>query len=145
MPKQKLKMSSMPVVNTYAAGIDVGSRTHYVATGQEAGQVRSFGVYQADLLKLSRWLKEERVITVAMESTGSYWKGLFQQLQADGFEVILVNGKHTRNVKGKKTDVLDCQWIQRLHSLGLLSGSFLPDDATDVLRQYVRQREHLID
>jgi transposase len=85
------------------------------------------------------------VITIAMESTGSYWRGLFKHLQDEGFEVILVNGKHTRNVKGRKTDVIDCQWIQRLHSLGLLSGSFLPDGFTEALRQYVRQREHLVE
>lgn len=139
------KQTNLPVVNPNAAGIDVGSRTHFIAVGQNAEDVRSFGCYTADLTRLSKWLKEEGVTTVAMESTGSYWKGLFQQLQHDGFEVILVNGKHTRNVKGRKTDVLDCQWIQRLHSLGLLSGSFLPDEFTGQLRQYVRNREHLVE
>ncbi len=119
------KQTNLPVVNPKAAGIDVGSRTHFVAVGQRAEDVRSFGCYSADLTKLSEWLKEEGITTIAMESTGSYWKGLFQQLQHDGFEVLLVNGKHTKNVRGRKTDVLDCQWIQRLHSLGLLSGSFL--------------------
>jgi len=139
------KQKSLPVVNPYAAGIDVGSRTHYVAIGQNAGDVSSFGCYTSDLVRLSAWLKENAITTVAMESTGNYWKGIFQQLQHDGFEVILVNGKHTQNVKGRKTDVLDCQWIQRLHSLGLLSGSFLPDEFTAQLRQYTRQRQHLIE
>ncbi len=139
------KQTNLPVVNPKAAGIDVGSRTHFVAVGQRAEDVRSFGCYSADLTKLSEWLKEEGITTIAMESTGSYWKGLFQQLQHDGFEVLLVNGKHTKNVRGRKTDVLDCQWIQRLHSLGLLSGSFLPDEFTGQLRQYVRNREHLIE
>lgn len=139
-PKQTL-----PVIHAHAAGIDVGSTIHYVATGQSSEDVRSFGCYTEDLHALSNWLKEQGISTIAMESTGSYWKGLFQRLQQDGFEVLLVNGKHTRNVKGRKTDVLDCQWIQRLHSLGLLSGSFLPDAFTASLRQYVRQRDYLIE
>lgn len=139
------KFSSMPVVNPHAAGIDVGSTTHFVAVGQQPEDVKSFGCYTQDLHQISQWLKENGVITIAMESTGSYWRGLFKHLQDEGFEVILVNGKHTRNVKGRKTDVIDCQWIQRLHSLGLLSGSFLPDGFTEVLRQYVRQREHLVE
>ena len=139
-PKQTL-----PVIHPHAAGIDVGSVTHYVAVGQQSEDVRSFGCYTEDLHALSHWLTEQGITTIAMESTGSYWKGLFQRLQQDGFEVLLVNGKHTRNVKGRKTDVLDCQWIQRLHSLGLLSGSFLPDASTAALRQYVRQREYLIE
>jgi transposase len=140
-----LKHSHLPVVHPYAAGIDVGSTTHYVAIGQGAEDIRSFGCYTEDLHALSDWLKQQGITTIAMESTGSYWKGLFQRLQQDGFEVLLVNGKHTRNVKGRKTDVLDCQWIQRLHSLGLLSGSFLPDSFTATLRQYVRQRDYLIE
>lgn len=139
------KQSGLPVVNLHAAGIDVGSRTHFVAVGQEQKDVRSFGCYTEDLHELSGWLKQQGITTIAMESTGSYWKGLFQRLQQDGFEVLLVNGKHTHNVKGRKTDVLDCQWIQRLHSLGLLSGSFLPDNFTATLRQYVRQRDYLIE
>lgn len=136
---------TLPVIHSHAAGIDVGSRTHFVAIGQQPDNVRSFGCYTEDLHALSSWLKEECITTIAMESTGSYWKGLFQRLQQDGFEVLLVNGRHTRNVKGRKTDVLDCQWIQRLHSLGLLSGSFLPDEATGILRHYVRQRDYLTD
>jgi len=136
---------TMPVVHPHAAGIDVGATTHYVAIGQHPEDVRSFGCYTEDLHALSDWLKAQGITSIAMESTGSYWKGLFQRLQHDGFEVLLVNGKHTRNVKGRKTDVLDCQWIQRLHSLGLLSGSFLPDTFTATLRQYVRQRDYLIE
>jgi hypothetical protein len=139
------KKTQLPVVNPHAAGIDVGSRTHFVAVGQQPEDVASFGCYTADLLQLSKWLKSKGITTIALESTGTYWKGLFRQLQTDGFEVLLVNGKHTRNVRGRKTDVLDCQWIQRLHSLGLLSGSFLPDECTAVLREYVRQRDHLIE
>jgi transposase len=139
------KTTNLPVVHPNAAGIDIGSRTHYVAIGQNPEDVRSFGCYTEDLIKASKWLKENGITNIAMESTGNYWKGLFQQLQHDGFEVILVNGKHTKNVTGRKTDVQDSQWIQRLHSLGLLSGSFLPDEFTGQLRQYVRQRQHLIE
>jgi transposase len=139
------KKTQLPVVNPHAAGIDVGSRTHFVAVGQQPEDVASFGCYTADLLQLSKWLQSKGITTIALESTGTYWKGLFRQLQNDGFEVLLVNGKHTRNVRGRKTDVLDCQWIQPLHSLGLLSGSFLPDECTAVLREYVRQRDHLIE
>jgi transposase len=137
--------TNLPVVNPHAAGIDIGSRTHFIAVGQNAEDVRSFGCYTADHIEASKYLKANGITSIAMESTGSYWKGLFQHLQHDGFEVILVNGKHTHNVKGRKTDVLDCQWIQRLHSLGLLSGSFLPDEFTAELRQYTRNREHLIE
>jgi len=142
MPQTK---TNLPVVNPHAAGIDIGSRTHFIAVGQNAEDVRSFGCYTADHIEASKYLKAKGITSTAMESTGSYWKGLFQHLQHDGFEVILVNGKHTHNVKGRKTDVLDCQWIQRLHSLGLLSGSFLPDEFTAELRQYTRNREHLIE
>lgn len=138
------RSTGLPVVNPHAAGIDVGSKVHYVAVGQRPEDVRTFGCYTADLIQLSKWLRAKGITTIALESTGSYWKGLFQRLQSDGFEVILVNGKHTKNVSGRKTDVLDCQWIQRLHSLGLLSGSFLPDEVTSMLRQYVRQRDHII-
>src|ERR1700741_386223 len=96
------KKVNLPVVNPHAAGIDIGSRTHFVAIGQNSDDVRSFGCYTNDLVKLSQWLRAEGVTSVAMQSTGSYWKGVFQQLQHDGFEVILVNGKHPHNVKGKK-------------------------------------------
>jgi hypothetical protein len=80
-----------------------------------------------------------------MESTGNYWQNLFTALQNAGFEVLLAHGKFTKNIKGKKTDVLDCQWIQKLHSLGLLSGSFLPDHTTEQLRTYCRHRTKLLD
>lgn len=135
----------MEIVNPHAAGIDLGSRTHYVAVGQGADQVREFGVYEADLQELATWLQEHDITTVAMESTGTYWQNLFATLQGAGFEVVLCNGKFTKNIKGRKTDVQDCQWIQRLHSLGLLSGSFLPDQATEELRTYCRHRTSLLE
>ena len=133
------------MVNPQAAGIDVGSRSHYVAIGQGDDEVKEFGVYNEDLLLLAQWLLGNEIRTVAMESTGTYWQSLFTTLQGAGLEVILCNGKFTKNIKGKKTDVKDCQWIQKLHTLGLLSGSFLPDEATEQLRTYCRHRTNLLE
>jgi transposase len=136
---------SMEIVNPKAAGIDIGSRSHFVAIGQKETDVREFGVYNEDLKDISNWLKENDIQTVAMESTGTYWQSLYSVLIAYGFQVILCNGKFTKNIKGRKTDVQDCQWIQKLHSIGLLSGSFLPDLQTEQLRTYCRHRANLID
>jgi transposase len=141
MAKRKLRMD---IINPYAAGIDIGSRSHFVAINQEHSDVREFGVYAQDMKELLKWLLDNDVKTVAMESTGSYWQNLFTELQNSKIEVILTNGKFTKNIKGKKTDVLDCMWIQKLHSLGLLSGSFLPDFQTEHLRTLVRHRSNLI-
>lgn len=138
------KQVSLDVVHPNAAGIDIGSRSHWVAVGQNAEDVKEFGVYSQDQLAMSEWLKSKGVIHIAMESTGTYWQNLFSTLIGQGFEVILVNGKQTKNVKGKKTDIKDCQWIQKLHSLGLLSASFLPDSDTDIIRTYSRHRLNLI-
>ena len=142
MKKEKM---ALDVVNPHAAGIDVGSRSHYVAIGQRDEDVKEFGVYNEDLIALAQWLLDNEVKTVAMESTGTYWQSLFTTLQGVGLEVILCNGKFTKNIKGKKTDVKDCQWIQKLHTLGLLSGSFLPDEATEQLRTYCRHRANLLE
>ncbi len=136
---------SMDIVNPHAAGIDIGSRSHWVAVGQGANQFREFGVYNEDLFAIAQWLKECGIKTVAMESTGTYWQSLYAVLMAEGFQVILCNGKFTKNIKGKKTDIQDCQWIQKLHSIGLLSGSFLPDEATEQLRTFCRHRANLLD
>ena len=135
----------MEVVNFNAAGIDVGSRSHFVAIGQELKDVKEFGVYAEDLTTLCNWLFEAGVTTVAMESTGDYWQNLYTELISFGFEVVLANGKFTKNAKGKKTDVKDCRWIQKLHTLGLLTGSFLPDFTTEQLRTYCRQRGNWIE
>ena len=140
----KKKQISLEVVNPYAAGIDIGSRSHWVAVGQNAQDVKEFGVYSEDHLELCNWLQDHNVTTIAMESTGSYWQNLFSSLVAHDFDVILVNGRQTKNIKGKKTDIKDCQWIQKLHSLGLLSSSFLPDSTTDIIRTYSRQRHSII-
>ena len=139
-----MKKLSMDVFNAHASGIDVGSREHWVAVDQDKSKVRKFGVYTSDHIEMIGWLKENDVRSIAMESTGSYWQTLFDALQQAGFEVVLVNGNQTKNVKGKKTDLLDCLWIQKLHSLGLLSGSFLPSGELQSLRTYYNQRQFLI-
>ena len=136
---------NLEIVNPNAAGIDIGSRSHYVAVGQGSDQVKEFGAYAEDHQALIDWLILNEITTIAMESTGNYWQNLFTALQNAGFDVLLANGKFTKNIKGKKTDVLDCQWIQKLHSLGLLIGSFLPDHTTKQLRTYCRHRTNLLD
>lgn len=139
------KKMSMDVINANAAGIDIGSRFHYVAVGQRMEDVKMFGVYTKDHQEMIEWLTSMQIKTIAMESTGSYWQTLFFALQSAGFDVLLVNGAHVKNVKGKKSDVKDCQWIQQLHSLGLLSGSFLPSASVEQLRCYQRLRTWLIE
>ena len=139
------KKIEMEIINQYAAGIDIGSKSHFVAVGQSLEDVKEFGVYAEDLTKLCRWLLSYGITTVAMESTGDYWQNLYVEIQKHGIEVVLCNGKFTKNAKGKKTDVKDSRWIQQLHSLGLLSGSFLPDKTTEILRTYCRQRSNWIE
>jgi len=130
----------MDIINIHAAGIDIGSRSHFVAVRQALEDVKQFGVYADDLTAICLHLKDHNITSVAMESTGSYWQNLYLELVKHGFDVTLCNGKFTKNIKGKKTDVKDARWIQKLHSIGLLSGSFLPDDSTETLRTYCRQR-----
>ncbi|GAB2583884.1 IS110 family RNA-guided transposase [Spirosoma areae] len=137
--------ATLPVVNAQAAGIDIGSRNHWVAVDQNKENVKSFGVYTQDHQLLIDHLRQYGIISVAMESTGSYWQTLFNALQKAGFDVLLVGGSQTKNVQGRKTDVIDCLWIQRLHSLGLLSGSFLLSDTLQELRTYYYHRQHVIE
>lgn len=138
--------SEVVTIHPHAAGIDIGARSHWVSVppGRNEPCVREFGCYTPDLEALVNWLKQCGIATVAMESTGVYWIALFELLEAEGFEVILVHAQHLKYVPGRKSDVLDCQWIQQLHSYGLLSASFRPAEAMAVLRQYVRQRATLI-
>jgi transposase len=143
--KIKDRFEKMPVVHLHAAGIDVGSRSHFVAVGQNKGDVKEYGVYTADLHRLCQDLVKAGKATVALESTGSYWQPLFVLLQQYNLNPILVNGKFTKNVKGRKTDVQDCQWIQKLHTMGMLEGSFIPDLFTETVRQYYRHREYLVE
>jgi transposase len=134
------------MVNPSAAGIDLGSREHWVAVGPDraAQPVRRFGTFTEDIEALANWLKECRVESVAMEATGVYWIPVFQLLERRGFTVLLVNARQIKNVSGRKSDVADCQWIQRLHSYGLLGGSFRPADSYCVVRSYLRYREELV-
>ncbi len=141
----KKKKMEMEVINTNAAGIDVGSRSHYVAVGQSLEDVKEFGVYAEGLVELCKWLLSYGITSVAMESTGDYWQNLYTELLKHGLEVALCNGKFTKHAKGKKTDVKDCRHIQKLHALGLLDSSFLPDETTEKLRTYCRQRSGMID
>jgi transposase len=138
--------SSLKQVNLNAAGIDIGAQEHFVCVpeGRSARQVRSFGTYTSDLERLADWLAECAVDTVAMESTGVYWIAAFQVLERRGFKVLLVNARHVKNVPGRKTDMIDCQWLQQLHTFGLLRGSFRPSDPVCVLRSYLRLRDELI-
>jgi transposase len=114
-----------------------------VPEGRDEVSVREFGTFTADLEALADWLKKCGVTSVAMESTGVYWIPLFELLERRGFEVKLVDARHVKNVSGRKSDVLDCQWIQQLHTYGLLAGAFRPPDEICVLRAYLRQREML--
>jgi transposase len=136
----------MEQINADAAGIDVGATSHFVAVPEDRDEqpVREFPAYTADLYRLAEWLQACGVKTVAMESTGVYWIPLFQVLEERGFEVRLVDARRVRNVSGRKTDVSDCQWLQQLHTYGLLSSAFRPDDETCVLRSYMRQRDGLV-
>lgn len=135
----------LDIINPNCAGIDIGSRSHFVAVGQALEDVKEFGVYADDLTAVCLYLKEYGITSVAMESTGNYWQNLYVELERHGMEVTLCNGKFTKHAKGKKTDVKDCRWIQKLHALGLLTGSFLPDETTGQLRTYCRQRTNWID
>jgi len=145
MAKTK-KDVNFSVLHPDAAGIDVGSRFHWVSTGLDADQTREFGVFTEDLHNLCSWLQALGIKTVAMESTGFYWKQLFTMLQSYGMEVYLVNASYTKNVQGRKpSDMADSQWIWKMHSVGLLPASFQPDHFTDELRTYTRHRKRLIE
>jgi transposase len=136
-----------PLVNRRAAGIDIGSTFHVVAVPQEldAQPVRSFRSFTADLNALADWLVRLEITTVAMESTGVYWIPAFEILEARGLEVVLVNARDAKNVPGRKTDINDAQWIQQLHSYGLLRASFRPGAQIVALRAYLRHRERLLE
>jgi transposase len=129
-------------LNLNAAGIDIGSKSHFVAVpeGTDADPIREFECFTADLYRLADWLISCGVTTVAMESTGTYWIPVFEVLESRNLEVKLVNARHVKNVPGRKTDVLDCQWIQQLHTYGLLEGAFRPPEQICELRAYIRHR-----
>ena len=149
-PRHRKKPASGPALlkrmNPNAAGIDCGAAEHYVAVpaDRDPTPVRAFPTVTAELHRLADWLTACGITTVAMESTGGYWIPLYEILEARGFEVVLVNAHHVKNVPGRKSDVMDCQWVQELHSVGLLRGSFRPPAAIAALRAYLRHRETLV-
>jgi transposase len=136
----------LEVVHPRAAGIDVGNGAHYVAVrpDQDPEPVRRFECFTADLHRLAAWLEACGVTTIAMQSTGVYWIPLYEILEERGFEVYLVNARHTKNLPGRKSDVQESQWLLKLHTYGLLNNSFQPDAEIRVARTYWRQRaEHV--
>lgn len=145
-PRKPVKLDSLKQLNLNAAGLDIGSEEIWVAVPEERDPepVRCFKTFTPDLYALADWLEQCGVDTVAMESTGVYWIPVYEILEARGFEVNLINARHLKNVSGRKTDVLDCQWIQQLHTYGLLQGSFRPTEDFVALRAYVRHRNNLI-
>jgi len=144
--KEKQQVVTLPITNPNAAGIDIGDKMHAVAVGpdKDPSPVRKFGTFTCDLKAIISWLKQCEVTSVAMESTGVYWKPLCAMLLEHGFDVWLVNAKQLKNVSGKKTDMSDAAWIQKMHSCGVLPRSFLLDDLTETVRSIVRQRRALI-
>jgi len=136
----------LPTLHPNAAGIDIGAREIWVAVppGSDPKPVRGFDTFTEDLLQLRDWLLACGVQTVAMESTGVYWIPLFQILEAAGLEVCLVNARHCKNLPGRKTDIQDCQWLQYLHSVGLLRGSFRPPEHVCAVRSLLRHRSRLV-
>ena len=136
----------LEVVHPQSAGIDVGNSAHYVAVrpNRDPEPVRRFECFTADLHRMAEWLHSCGVKTVAMQSTGVYWIPLYEILEARGFEVHLVNARHTKNLPGRKSDVQESQWFLKLHTYGLLNSSFQPVSEIRVLRTYWRQRaEHV--
>lgn len=147
--KQTAHVEALPVQHPHAAGIDIGSRTHWVcvgfATDAASCLIREFPAHTAGLKAIAAFLREHQVNTIALESTGIYWIPLYELLQAEGFEVYLVDPSYSHQLRGRpKTDRRDCQWIYRLHSVGLLAAAFRPDEKTCQLRAYLRQRANLI-
>lgn len=138
--------NSLPALFPDTAGIDIGSKSHFVAvpSDRDSDPVREFSTFTADLHKMVNWLQQCRIKTVIMESTGVYWIAAFELLESNGFDVKLVNARHVKNVSAHKTDVLDCQWLQQLGTFGLIKGAFRPADTILPLRAYLRQRDMLI-
>ncbi len=137
---------SLSCIEPNAAGIDVGATEIFVAVPQDRdpGPVRSFETFTEDLHRLKSWLQHCGITTVAMESTGVYWIPLFQILERAGLEVCLVNAQHVKHVPGRKSDVIDCQWLQYLHSVGLLRASFRPEERICAIRSLLRHRDSLV-
>lgn len=152
MAKRKKSTTNVPEldileqINADAAGLDIGAEEIWacVPAGRDSTSVRVFPTFTIDLHALADWLQACQVKTVAMESTGVYWIPIYEILESRGFEVYLVNARYIKNVPGRKTDVLDCQWIQQLHTYGLLHASFRPSEEICALRALARHRDNLI-
>ncbi len=146
--KRKAKpVNALPVIRPNVAGIDIGSRSHFVAgpvSKDGSANVEEFETTTSKLLQMVEWLHSQNVESVAMESTSVYWIPVYELLESNGFEVLLVNSRQISKVPGRKTDVQDCQWIQLLHSCGLLKGSFRPDEAICAMRSIKRQCSNLV-
>ena len=144
--QRSAKPAELSQLNLNAAAIDVGATSHFVAVPAARAEqpVQEFAAFTADLYRLADWLTECGVQTVVMESTGVYWIPLFGVLEERGFQVTLVDPRRIKNVPGRQTDVVDCQWLQQLHTYGLLSGAFRPDGDIRRLRSYLRQRAMLV-
>lgn len=146
-PPKPPRLNSFKCVNPNAAGLDIGQEEIWacVPADRDASPVRPFGTFTPDLYALADWLATCGIETVAMESTGVYWIPVYEILEGRGFQVHVVNARHLKNVPGRKSDVKDCEWIQRLHTFGLLSGSFRPEAEMCALRAYLRHRANLIE
>jgi transposase len=147
MTKQTKKSQSLPVIHPNSAGIDIGASFHVVAIPPDKTEepVKTFKAFTSDLHNMAKWLVSHNITTVAMESTGVYWVPVYEILEEYGLDVVLSNARDTRSVPGRKTDVNDAQWIQRLHACGLLKASFRPTTLVIELRSYLRVRERLLD
>jgi len=143
---EKKAMNPLNYVNPFACGIDVGANSVFVCAPVKNGlEIREYSTFTADLKEMVEWLKSCKIKSCAMESTGVYWIPVFDIIEEGGIEAILVNAHHVKTVPGRKTDVKDCQWLQQLHSYGLLRGSFRPKKEILPLRAYVRQRSRLFE
>ena len=143
------QLQGLPVIRRNVAGVDLGSERHWVCGPTQDGngrEIASFGATTPELLRLAEWLKARQVESVAMESTGVYWIAPHEVLEAQGLQVFLVDTRQLARVPGrdKKTDPSDCEWMQRLHSCGLLRGSFRPEEAVCRLRTLVRDKANLV-
>ena len=147
MTKNRTKPTGLPIINEFAAGIDIGSRFHVVAVATDLSDepVRTFQAFTSDLMRMADWLIEVGIKTVAMESTGAYWVAAYEVLESRGIDVILANAREALAVLGRKSDVNDAQWLRRLHACGLLRASFRPGGEIAALRSYLRSRERHLD
>jgi transposase len=144
--KNSKKNNGFTAINSTVAGIDIGANSIFVCSGKADGstETREFTTYTDDLRRMIAWLKERENTSAAMESTGVYWIPVYDVLEQEGFEVVLTNAHHVKAVPGRKTDVKDCEWLQKLHSCGLMRGSFRPNGDQLILRGYTRHRANLI-